>query len=121
MTPEEEAYEEALRRIREVQETGALELDLRGSKWDASALEFTGLQKLSLSWPASPRSRRSTSPGARSSAIFPRWPASPRSDRSNSERSSGSAIFPRWPDDIAPHLRHLHPFKSSLSESAQPG
>ena len=29
MTPEE-AYEEALRRIREAEETGALELDLRG-------------------------------------------------------------------------------------------
>jgi hypothetical protein len=28
MTPEEEAYEEALRRIRGAEETGALELDL---------------------------------------------------------------------------------------------
>ena len=32
MTPEEKAYEEALRRIREAEETGALELDLRGWK-----------------------------------------------------------------------------------------
>jgi hypothetical protein len=30
MTPEEEAYEEALRRIQEAEETGALELDLSG-------------------------------------------------------------------------------------------
>jgi internalin A len=32
MTPEEQAYEEALRRIREAEETGALTLDLRGWK-----------------------------------------------------------------------------------------
>jgi hypothetical protein len=31
MTPEE-AYEEALRRIRKAEQTGALELDLRGAK-----------------------------------------------------------------------------------------
>ena len=31
MSPEEEAYEEALRRIREAEETGAVELDLRGA------------------------------------------------------------------------------------------
>ena len=42
MTPEEEAYEEALRRIREAQETGALELDLRGWKEE----EYTGLERL---------------------------------------------------------------------------
>ena len=30
MTPEEEAYEEALRRIREAEESGAIELDLSG-------------------------------------------------------------------------------------------
>jgi len=30
MTPEEEAYEEALRRIRKAEETGAVELDLGG-------------------------------------------------------------------------------------------
>ena len=32
MTPEEEAYEKALRRIREAEDAGALELDLRGAK-----------------------------------------------------------------------------------------
>jgi hypothetical protein len=43
MTPEE-AYDEALRRIREAERTGALELDLSG--WDQTALEYTGLGTL---------------------------------------------------------------------------
>jgi hypothetical protein len=41
MTPEK-AYEEALRRIREAEETGALELDL--SRWQEG--EFTGFERL---------------------------------------------------------------------------
>jgi Leucine-rich repeat (LRR) protein len=45
MTPEE-AYEEALRRIREAEETGALELDLSGKKWEADAWKSTGLEAL---------------------------------------------------------------------------
>ena len=43
MTPEE-AYEEALRRIREAEETGALELDLSG--WNQTAQEYSGLETL---------------------------------------------------------------------------
>jgi hypothetical protein len=43
MTPEE-AYEEALRRIREAERTGAVELDLRG--WKETEREFTGLKTL---------------------------------------------------------------------------
>jgi hypothetical protein len=48
MTPDE-AYEEALRRIRRAEETGAVELDLSGSK----ELEFTGLETLARlpQWP----------------------------------------------------------------------
>jgi hypothetical protein len=42
MTPEEEAYEEALRRIREAEKTGALELDLSG--WKDGG--YTGLETL---------------------------------------------------------------------------
>jgi hypothetical protein len=34
MTPEEKAYEEALRRIQIAKETGAVDLDLRGVKDD---------------------------------------------------------------------------------------
>jgi len=46
MTPEE-AYEEALRRIRQAEETGAVELDLMGRKeGKTGALEYTGLEKL---------------------------------------------------------------------------
>jgi internalin A len=46
MTPEE-AYAEALRRIREVEEAGALELDLSGLKeGQTGALEYTGLETL---------------------------------------------------------------------------
>jgi hypothetical protein len=43
MTPEE-AYEEALRRIREAERTGALELDLSG--WNRTAQKYTGLETL---------------------------------------------------------------------------
>ena len=39
MTPEEEAYEEALRRIREAEESGVLELDLSGRKEGETGLE----------------------------------------------------------------------------------
>jgi Leucine-rich repeat (LRR) protein len=46
MTPEEEAYEEALRRIREAEATGAVELDLSGRKWEAGAWKFTELETL---------------------------------------------------------------------------
>ena len=47
MTPEEEAYEEALRRIREAERTGALELDLSGQKkGETGTLEDTGLETL---------------------------------------------------------------------------
>ena len=47
MSPEEEAYEEALRRIREAEETGAVELDLRGwQEGKTGAQEYTGLEKL---------------------------------------------------------------------------
>jgi hypothetical protein len=45
MTPEE-AYKETLRRIREAEETGALELDLSGKKWEADARKSTGLEAL---------------------------------------------------------------------------
>src|SRR5208337_4158868 len=60
MTPEEEAYEEALRHIRHAEETGALELDLSG--WEGEELglviltrlppelaDLTSLQSLNLS------------------------------------------------------------------------
>ena len=40
----EEAYEETLRRIREAEKTGALELDLSG--WNKTAWEYTGLETL---------------------------------------------------------------------------
>ena len=43
MTPEE-AYDEALRRIREAEKTGALELDLSG--WNQTAREYSGLETL---------------------------------------------------------------------------
>jgi hypothetical protein len=43
MTPEE-AYEEALRRIRAAEETGAVELDLRG--WKKTPRGYTGLETL---------------------------------------------------------------------------
>jgi hypothetical protein len=47
MTPEEKAYEEALRRIREAEETGAVELDLSGVKeGETGAEEPTGLETL---------------------------------------------------------------------------
>ena len=60
-TPDE-AYEEALRRIREAEETGEVELDLK-----FLLIDFLG------SWAASPRSNPSTYPGASGSpAIFPR-------------------------------------------------
>jgi hypothetical protein len=49
MTPEE-AYEEALRRIREAEKTGTIELDLNRLDW----IDFR------LSWHASPRSNRLT-------------------------------------------------------------
>ena len=52
MTPEE-AYEEALRRIREAETTGALELSLRGLELNRLPLELAGLtslQSLSLSF-----------------------------------------------------------------------
>jgi hypothetical protein len=42
MTPED-AYEEALRRIRAAEETGAVELDLSGKKWQDSEWKPTGL------------------------------------------------------------------------------
>jgi hypothetical protein len=45
MTPEE-AYEEALRRIRVAEETGALELDLRGWWNETEQEESTGLEAL---------------------------------------------------------------------------
>ena len=55
MTPEE-AYEEALRRIREADETGALELDLSGRKdGKTGARQYSGLETLNdflRSWPA---------------------------------------------------------------------
>jgi Leucine Rich Repeat (LRR) protein len=44
MTPEEEAYEKALRRIREAERTGALELDLSG--WDQTTREYGELARL---------------------------------------------------------------------------
>jgi hypothetical protein len=43
-TPEEEAHEKALRRIREAEETGALELDLSG--WNETAYAFIGFKTL---------------------------------------------------------------------------
>ena len=51
MTPEEEAYEEALRRIREAEETGALELDLWPSdltRLPPELKRLTSLQSLKL-------------------------------------------------------------------------
>ena len=68
MTPEEEAYEEALRRIREAEKTGALELDLSG---------LTALIRLPRELEASPRFNQSSSGAAisdlTSSETFPRW------------------------------------------------
>jgi hypothetical protein len=53
MTPEEEAYEIALRRIREAEETGALELDLSGLKTlnrlPPELKRLTSLRSLNLS------------------------------------------------------------------------
>lgn len=47
MTPEEEAYEKALRRIREAEDAGALELDLRGAKeGETGAWEVTEFEPL---------------------------------------------------------------------------
>ena len=43
MTPEE-AYQEALRRIREAEETGAVDLDLSGL--NGTTKEYTGLETL---------------------------------------------------------------------------
>ena len=49
MTPEEEAYEEALRRIREAEETGALELVLSDLKTlDRLPPELASLASLQL-------------------------------------------------------------------------
>jgi hypothetical protein len=45
MTPEEEAYEEALRRIRVAEKTGAVELDLNGMK-DGKVTELETLTRL---------------------------------------------------------------------------
>ena len=50
---QEEAYAEALRRIREAEETGAVELDL----------SRLALDRLPRELASSPRSNRSTSPG----------------------------------------------------------
>ena len=44
MTPEEEAYEEALRRILKAEETEALKLDFGG--WNQTEREYTGLEAL---------------------------------------------------------------------------
>jgi hypothetical protein len=72
MTPEE-AYEEALRRIREAENTGALELDLSGLVLDRLPPELkrlTSLQTLNLKPPRrsvgrilGPRSGRGLCPG----------------------------------------------------------
>jgi hypothetical protein len=71
MTPEE-AYEEALRRIRDAEETGAVELDLSGlalNRLPPELASLASLQSLDLS-------------GCRQlSATFPRWPTSHRSNR----------------------------------------
>jgi hypothetical protein len=52
MTPEEEAYEEALRRIRKAEETGAVELDLGGldtlNRLPPELERLTSLQSLYL-------------------------------------------------------------------------
>ena len=51
MTPEEEAYEEALRRIREAEKTRALELDLIGfalTRLPPELERLTSLQSLNL-------------------------------------------------------------------------
>jgi hypothetical protein len=54
MTPEEEAYEEALRRIRKAEETGAVELDLGGldslNRLPPELERLTSLQSLYLMW-----------------------------------------------------------------------
>jgi hypothetical protein len=44
VTPEEEDYEEAQRRIRKAEEAGALELDLSG--WSHTHRAFSGLEAL---------------------------------------------------------------------------
>ena len=52
MTPEE-AYEEALRRIRKAEETGAVELDLSGLELNRLPPELerlTSLQRINLAW-----------------------------------------------------------------------
>jgi len=80
----EEAYQEALRRIREAEKTGALELDPSGAKdGETGAKEDSELAPLNRL----PREleRLTFAPNSRSlllppsSAIYPRWPASPRS------------------------------------------
>jgi hypothetical protein len=50
-----------MRRIREAEETGAVELDLSGMKEGEAGWAYTGLETC---WPSSPCSDRSTSPGA---------------------------------------------------------
>jgi hypothetical protein len=114
MTPEEEAYEEALRRIREAEEAGAVELSLGGLEINRlpqelehltslQSLDLSGCEKLKgdLSYPrlqVSLPSNRSTSRGACSlPAIYPRSRVSVRSKRSISRGALiSAATFPRW-------------------------
>jgi hypothetical protein len=110
MTPDE-AYEEALRRIHEAEETGAVELDLSG--WKEG--EYTGLESLTrlppelerltslqelnlnlckqLNGDLSPLAGL-TSP--HSPGTSPSWRASPPSNRSTSRGAISSAICPRY-------------------------
>jgi hypothetical protein len=50
MTPEEEAYEEARRRIREAEETGAVLRGLALDRFPRELERLTSLQALDLSW-----------------------------------------------------------------------
>ena len=91
MTPEE-AYEEALRRIREAEETGAVELDLSISELNRIPLELKRLISLQLlNFFYCFRLSESRLQLYKSSATCPRWPASPHSNRSTSPVASNSA------------------------------
>jgi hypothetical protein len=106
MTPEE-AYEEALRRIRVAEETGAVELDLSGLKegkyteprrltrLPPELERLTSLHTLNLSWCEQLSGDMSPLARLSSAATCPHWRASLRSRRSTSAGASSSATCPR--------------------------
>jgi hypothetical protein len=126
MTPEEEAYEEALRRIRFAEETGALELDLSQlalNRLPAELESLTPLQELNLEGcelsdisllAGLLRSNRSTSPfSTNSTTTCTHWQDSPRSRRSTSPFARiSAAIYPRC--QVLPRSNRSGPFIFSV-------